>query len=40
MFRDFIAGETLSSKIEWVDSLAGTEIDADDAKWTVSVEKA
>ncbi|MCR5218092.1 isoleucine--tRNA ligase [Treponema sp.] len=40
MFKDFIAGETLSSTIEWTDSLTGTEIEADDAKWVVSVEKA
>ncbi|MBO4404754.1 MAG: isoleucine--tRNA ligase, partial [Treponema sp.] len=39
MFKDFIAGETLSSSIEWVDSLSGTEIEADDAVWTVSVSR-
>ena len=40
MFRDFIAGETLSASAQWVDGLKGTEIDCEDAKWTMSVVKA
>ncbi len=40
MFRDFIAGETLASSIEWKDSLEGTSVDADDASWIVKVTKA
>lgn len=41
MFKDFIAGETLASSIEWLSSITdGTQIDADDAKWIVLLEKA
>ena len=40
MFKDFIAGETLSSSAQWVDGLKGTEIDCDDAKWVMSIVKA
>ena len=39
MFKDFIAGDTLASSVEWADSLTGTEIEADDAVWTVSVSR-
>ncbi len=40
-FKDFISGETLASSIEWNSSLCnGKQIDADDAKWSVSIQKA
>ena len=41
MFKDFIAGETLASSIEWKDELSGgTVIEADQFKWTCKIKKA
>ena len=40
MFKDFVTGETLSASAAWVDGLSGTEIDCEDAKWTIKVVKA
>ncbi|WP_308687166.1 DUF5915 domain-containing protein, partial [uncultured Treponema sp.] len=39
MFKDFISGETLASSAVWNENISGTEIDCEDAKWTVSVKK-
>ncbi|MBQ0163404.1 MAG: isoleucine--tRNA ligase [Treponema sp.] len=40
MFEDFIKGETLATEAEWTDSLSGaTEVEADDKKWSIKVEK-
>ncbi len=39
MFKDFISGETLASSAVWNENTSGTEIDCEDAKWTVSVKK-
>ncbi|MBQ0003132.1 MAG: isoleucine--tRNA ligase [Treponema sp.] len=40
MFEDFIKGETLATEAEWTDSLSGaTDIEADDKKWSIKVEK-
>ena len=39
MFKDFISGETLASSAVWNDKTSGTDIDCEDAKWTVSVKK-
>lgn len=41
MFRDFVVSETLASSSEFTDSIAdGTEVDADDKKWRISIVKA
>ena len=40
MFKDTIAGETLSSSCQWSENLTGTQIEADDAKWICTVNKA
>lgn len=41
MFRDFIACETLSVSLEFKKSLPdGTQIEADDRKWSIFIEKA
>ena len=41
MFEDFIANETLANKIEWTDSLQNfVEVDCDDKKWSLFIEKA
>jgi isoleucine--tRNA ligase len=41
MFRDFIACETLSVSLEFKNSLPdGTQIEADDRKWSIFIEKA
>ena len=39
MFKDFISGETLASSAVWSENIFGTEIDCEDARWTVSVKK-
>ena len=40
MFKDFIAGETLSETIEWKDAIDnGQVIEADDKNWSVKIEK-
>lgn len=40
MFEDFIKGETLATEAEWIDSLSGaTDVEADDKKWSIKVEK-
>jgi len=40
-FKDLIANETLSTTINWVASVPnGVEVDADDKKWSIAVEKA
>ncbi|WP_288506255.1 isoleucine--tRNA ligase [uncultured Treponema sp.] len=39
MFKDFISGETLASSVVWSENIFGTEIDCEDARWTVSVKK-
>ena len=41
MFEDFIANETLANEIEWTDSLQNfVEVDCDDKKWSLFIEKA
>ena len=43
MFKDFIASETLAQNIQWTDSPAAansTSIEADDKKWSITIEKA
>jgi isoleucyl-tRNA synthetase len=40
MFADFIANETLASKIDWDSSLKGNQIEADDKTWSMNIEKA
>ena len=40
MFKDFITGETLASSSQWSDSVNGTVVDCDDAKWSFVIEKA
>ncbi|MCR5437303.1 MAG: isoleucine--tRNA ligase [Treponema sp.] len=41
MFEDFVTNETLASKAEWVSSLSGaTEVEADEKKWSIKIEKA
>ena len=41
MFKDYIAGETLSASINWADSIDNaTGIDADNLHWQASVVKA
>ena len=41
MFSDFISNETLATSIKWDGSLCGTtEVEADDKKWSIKVEKA
>ena len=41
MFNDFIANETLATKIEWKNSIANaTTVEADDKTWSISIEKA
>ena len=40
MFADFVANETLATSAVWTDNLSGTEVEADDRKWSVSIEKA
>ncbi|MCR5495699.1 MAG: isoleucine--tRNA ligase [Treponema sp.] len=41
MFADFISGEVLASSADFVASISnGTEVDADDKKWSIAVEKA
>lgn len=41
MFEDFIANETLANEIEWVNLLENfIEVDCDDKKWSLFIEKA
>ena len=41
MFADFIANETLAQKINWESALSGSyEVEADDKKWSMKIEKA
>ncbi len=41
MFKDFISSETLAASAEFVASISdGTEVDADDKKWRISIVKA
>ncbi len=41
MFADFVSGEVLASSAEFVGSILNpTEVDADDKKWSISIEKA
>ena len=41
MFEDFVTNETLASKAEWSSSLNGaTEVEADEKKWSIKIEKA
>ena len=41
MFEDFIANETLANKIEWINLLENCiEVDCDDKKWSLFIEKA
>ena len=41
MFKDFISSETLASSAEFAASLPqGTEVEADDKKWRISIDKA
>lgn len=41
MFEDFIANETLANEIEWVNLLENCiEVDCDDKKWSLFIEKA
>ena len=41
IFEDFIANETLANEIEWTDSLQNfVEVDCDDKKWSLFIEKA
>ena len=41
MFEDFIENETLANEIEWTDSLQNfVEVDCDDKKWSLFIEKA
>ena len=42
MFSDFISNETLATSIEWKDSLGAgaVEVEADDNKWSILIEKA
>ena len=40
MFKDFVAGETLASQAEFGSVANGTEVDADDKKWSISIVKA
>lgn len=41
IFEDFIANETLANKIEWVNLLENCiEVDCDDKKWSLFIEKA
>jgi isoleucyl-tRNA synthetase len=39
-FADFVANETLSTAASWDESLKGTEVEADDKKWSIAIEKA
>ncbi len=40
MFADFISRETLAKESAWADSVSGgTEVDADDRKWSIAIEK-
>ncbi len=41
MFADFVSGEVLASSAEFTVSISNpTEVDADDKKWSISIEKA
>ncbi len=41
MFMDFVSSETLASSAEFVASISGgTEVEADDKKWRISIDKA
>ena len=40
MFTDFISNETLAQEIKWNGNVSGTEIEADDKKWSIKIEKA
>ena len=40
MFADFVASETLATSASWKDGFTGTEIEADDKKWSIAIEKA
>ena len=41
MFKDFISSETLAASSEFAASISGgTEVDADDKKWRISIVKA
>ena len=40
-FGDFIRGETLAEKLDWAEALpSGTQVEAGDAVWSVTLEKA
>ncbi len=40
MFKDFIANETLCSSASWTTSQNSIIVEADDKKWSISIEKA
>ncbi len=40
MFRDFVSSETLSSSAVFENFEGGTEVEAEDRKWRISIEKA
>ena len=40
MFTDFISNETLAQQIKWDAGVTGTQIEADDKKWSIKIEKA
>ena len=40
MFSDFICNETLATSISWEDDSKAIEVEADDKKWKLSIEKA
>ena len=40
MFTDFISNETLAQEIKFDSAVSGTEIEADDKKWSIKIEKA
>ena len=40
MFTDFISNETLAQEIKFNAAVSGTEIEADDKKWSIKIEKA
>ena len=41
MFESYVTGEVLASKAEFVSSISnGTEIDCEEKKWSISIEKA
>ena len=40
MFTDFISNETLAQEIKWNAGVSGNQIEADDKKWSIKIEKA